>query len=174
MKQMKKGKGIACLIIFAIILSLMGWYAYSVLTSTVKGKGNNIKLGLDLAGGVSITYQVQGKTPTETQMKDTIYKLQQRIENDLGNEASTTEANVFQVGKNRITIEIPGIKDANAILDQLGTPGKLYFITEKDASGNTNYEYDSSTQSYKLDQDRYYRNDTFQLMNRIYRQISYL
>ena len=40
------------------------------------GAMKNIKLGLDLAGGVSITYQVKDKNPTKEEMSDTIYKLQ--------------------------------------------------------------------------------------------------
>ena len=84
----------------------------------------NIKLGLDLAGGVSITYQVKDDNPTEKEMSDTIYKLQKRVEQ------YSTEASVYQEGDDRINIEIPGVTDANAILDELGKPGSLEFRTE--------------------------------------------
>ena len=48
----------------------------------IDGKGavsaSDITLGLDLAGGVSITYQVVGEeTPDDTDMADTIDKLKQ-------------------------------------------------------------------------------------------------
>ena len=36
-----------------------------------------------------------------------------------------TEAEVYQVGDNRISVEIPGVTDANEILAELGTPGTL-------------------------------------------------
>ena len=49
-----------------------------------------------------------------------------------------------------ITVEIPGVKDANALLEELGTPGSIYFIKQTDASGNQNYTYDSSIGNYKL------------------------
>ena len=153
MKKMTKGKGMAVLLCFAVILALLGYYAGTIVQSTLKGEGNNIKLGLDLAGGVSITYQAVGETPTEEQMQDTIYKLQQRIESDLGDENKTTEASVYQVGLDRITVEIPGVKDANALLEELGTPGQLYFIAQTDSEGNTNYSYDSSVGNYALDVD---------------------
>ena len=39
---------------------------------------DDIKLGLDLAGGVSITYQAKEENPSAEDMSDTIYKLQQR------------------------------------------------------------------------------------------------
>ncbi len=141
MKRLKKGQGIAWLIALVAILGLLGYYAALVLTGTVDKNANSLKLGLDLDGGVSITYEALGDTPTSEQMSDTILKLQQRIENDLGEESSTTEANVYQVGDNRITVEIPGVSDANALLEELGTPGTLYFIAEHDADGNTNYTY---------------------------------
>ncbi|MCR5196295.1 MAG: protein translocase subunit SecD [Pseudobutyrivibrio sp.] len=154
MKRLKKGQGIAWLIALLAILGLLGFYAFTVIQGTIKAndsslqlsekkmakyKKDGLKLGLDLDGGVSITYEAVGKKPTDEQMNDTILKLQQRIENDLGEESSTTEANVYRVGDKRITVEIPGVTDANALLEELGTPGTLYFISERDADGNSNY-----------------------------------
>jgi len=114
-------------------------------------KADSLKLGLDLAGGVSITYEAVGDTPTDEQMNDTILKLQQRIENDLGEESSTTEANVYRVGDNRITVEIPGVTDANALLEELGTPGTLYFISQYDADGNPNYTINGYDENGDID-----------------------
>ena len=89
-----------------------------------KGSAKNIELGLDLAGGVSITYEIDEKNPSETDVSDTIYKLQKRVEN------YSTEAEVYKEGSNRITVEIPGVTDANKILEELGKPGDLSFQTE--------------------------------------------
>ena len=139
MKRLKKGQGIAWLVAFIVILGLLGYYAAIVLMGTINKNEDSLKLGLDLDGGVSITYEAVGDTPTDEQMQDTILKLQQRIENDLGEESSTTEANVYRVGDKRITVEIPGVSDANALLEELGTPGTLYFIAQRDNDGNENY-----------------------------------
>lgn len=149
MKRLTKGKSIAWLAGLLVILVGLGYYASTIISGTASGKGNSIKLGLDLNGGVSITYQVVGDTPTAEELNDTITKLQQRIENDLGQE-TTTEANVYPVGDDRITVEIPGVSDANAILEQLGKPGALYFIKQTDDAGNTNYTYDSASGTYRL------------------------
>ncbi len=89
-----------------------------------KGSAKNITLGLDLQGGVSITFQVVGDTPTDKQMSDTIYKIQLRA-----NEYST-ESEVYQEGDNRITVEIPGEDDAEAVLKKLGNPGSLEFVSD--------------------------------------------
>lgn len=131
---MKKNKAIVGLIVFVLILIGLGYTAAFGIGADKSGSASSIKLGLDLAGGVSITYQVVGdELPDKEDMSDTIYKLQQRVEN------YSTEAQVYQEGDDRINIEIPGVSDANAILEELGQPGTLYFIAQTDSAGNQNY-----------------------------------
>jgi SecD/SecF fusion protein len=101
MKRMKKKTGILVLVILAVIIGFLGWYTSGVLTNTIKGNQKGLKLGLDLAGGVSITYEADKAHPSTQDMEDTIQKLQSRIENDLSDKASTTEANVYKIGDNR-------------------------------------------------------------------------
>ena len=133
---MKKNKAIAWLIILILVMGGMGYVCAQGIGESKIGATENIKLGLDLAGGVSITYQVVGdEAPTTEDMGDTIYKLQQRVEN------YSTEAQVYQEGNDRINIEIPGVTDANAVLRELGNPGTLYFIAQTDADGNENYSF---------------------------------
>ena len=122
---MKKKKGVVVFLVMIIAMLLLGYYSYGIVTGTAaKDNEKGIKLGLDLAGGVSITYQVEGdETPSAEDMKDTVYKLQKRVE------TYSTEAEVYQVGDNRISVEIPGVSDANSILEELGTPGTLEFKT---------------------------------------------
>ena len=131
---MKKNRAVISLIVFVLILGLLGYTAVFGVGSDKSGSASGIKLGLDLAGGVSITYQVVGdEKPSDEDMSDTIYKLQQRVEN------YSTEAQVYKEGSDRINIEIPGVSDANAILEELGKPGSLYFIAQTDSEGNQNY-----------------------------------
>ena len=120
---MKKSKGVVIFIAFLAALAGLAYYASIILSSTGVGKDMSIKLGLDLAGGVSITYEAVGDTPTAEEMSDTIYKLQQRVE------GYSTESSVYQEGDDRITVEIPGVSDANEILADLGNPGSLEFQT---------------------------------------------
>lgn len=154
MKRLKKGQGIAWLVVLLACIVGFGYLAFNIVTATVnKDDKYKIRLGLDLAGGVSITYQAVGDKPTDEELNDTVTKLQKRIENELGSESSTTEASVYLVGDDRITVEIPGVTDANALLKELGTPGSIYFIAQTDEDGNQNYEFDSATASYKLNYD---------------------
>ncbi len=120
---MRKGRGILSLVVTAVLIALLAFTTIVGFGSSHTGAARNIKLGLDLAGGVSITYQVVEENPTEEEMSDTIYKLQKRVEQ------YSTESSVYQEGTDRISIEIPGVTDANAILDELGKPGSLEFQT---------------------------------------------
>lgn len=115
-----KGRGLLRLALLLVLVALAGFFGYGYM--------DDIKLGLDLAGGVSITYQAKEENPSAEDMKDTIYKLQQRVQN------YSTEAEVYQEGNDRINIDIPGVSDANAILAELGKPGSLIFM---DSEGTT-------------------------------------
>ena len=131
---MKKSRAIIVLIAMLIALVGIGFVDVFGIDGKGKGSASDINLGLDLAGGVSITYQVVGdEEPDATDMSDTIGKLQKRVEQ------YSTEAIVYQEGVDRINIEIPGVSDANTILQELGRPGTLYFIAETDDAGNANY-----------------------------------
>ncbi len=131
---MKKSKAIVVLLCVLLLLVGAAYVDFFGVDAQGSGSASDIKLGLDLAGGVSITYQVVGEElPSDTDMADTIAKLQKRVE------VYSKEAIVYQEGADRINIEIPGVSDANTILQELGRPGALYFIAETDAAGNANY-----------------------------------
>ncbi len=136
---MKKSKGILTLVLTLVVMAALGYVAVFGIGTEKAGAASEIKQGLDLAGGVSITYQVVGEgKPSAEDMDDTVYKLQKRVE------TYSTEAQVYQEGDDRINIEIPGVSDANTILEDLGRPGALYFISQTDADGNQNYSYTGS------------------------------
>ena len=123
MKVQSKGSAVFKLLLILIATAgfCLGGYYYM----------DKIDLGLDLAGGVSITYEASEENPSSTDMSDTIYKLQKRAE------GYSSEATVYQEGSNRINIDIPGVSDANAILEELGKPGSLIFCTfNYDDDGN--------------------------------------
>ena len=141
---MKKSRGILSLILVAAVIVLLGVTSIFGLNSKGMGSARNIHLGLDLEGGVSITYQAKDDNPSQEDMDDTVYKLQRRVEE------YSTEAQAYQQGDNRISIEIPGVQDANQILEELGQPGNLYFIRQNDSEGNANYTVNSEGTGYEL------------------------
>ena len=158
---MKKGKSWVIILVAIICTGLLGWYSTTVITdtkqkqeATANGESTkdsdyqNIKLGLDLSGGVSITYRIKDDNPSDKDVSDTIAKLEERAE------SYTTEYSVYKSGDDRITVEIPGVDDPNKVLEDLGSPGSLYFISQYDSDGNANYTADSSVQGgYKLNYD---------------------
>ena len=124
---MKKKQGVLVLILTVVLIGLLAFTTAVGFGPTGTGSAKNIKTGLDLSGGVSITYQAKGDDPSQEDMDDTVYKLQKRVED------YSEEAQVYQEGDDRITVEIPGVTDANKILEDLGKPGSLEF---QDESGN--------------------------------------
>ncbi|MDD6481741.1 MAG: protein translocase subunit SecD [Lachnospiraceae bacterium] len=149
---MKKSKGVVIIAVILACLIGLGYFTTTIMSATStsqadtdnKKESEGIKLGLDLSGGVSITYQIVDKNPSKKDIEDTVAKLEERAE------SYSTEYAVYPVGDDRITVEIPGVYDANAVLEDLGSPGSLYFIVQKGADGNDNYTYNSSTGEYEL------------------------
>lgn len=108
--------------VLVILAILAGTYVSVVgVGEKHQGSAQNIKLGLDLAGGVSITYEANESNPSAEDMRDTVYKLQQRVG------VYSTEAEVYQEGSNRINVEIPGVYNAEEVLETLGNPGTIQF-----------------------------------------------
>lgn len=108
--------------VLVILAILAGTYVSVVgVGEKHQGSAQNIKLGLDLAGGVSITYEANESNPSAEDMRDTVYKLQQRFG------VYSTEAEVYQEGSNRINVEIPGVYNAEEVLETLGNPGTIQF-----------------------------------------------
>ena len=131
---MKKSNAIITLLVFLAVLAGVTFIDVKGIDGNGKVAASDITLGLDLAGGVSITYEVVGdEEPSATDLADTKRKLEERVYN------YSNEAQVYLEGNDRINVEIPGVTDANAILEELGNPGTLYFLTQKGSDGNDNY-----------------------------------
>lgn len=136
---MKKAKrnSVLTIIVFIVALALGTFTTVHGLGKEKVGTAKNIILGLDLAGGVSITYEIEEDNPTDQEIKDTISRLQARAD------VYSTDSNVYQEGSNRISIEIPGVSDANQILEDLGKPGALEFLDQE------NYEKFAAGEEYE-------------------------
>jgi preprotein translocase subunit SecD len=90
-----------------------------------------IKLGLDLAGGSSLTYQAQTTDTGESLasgIASAIQVMRQRCDS-----YGLTEANVYSVGDDKITVEIPSVSNPEEAAQMLMATAKLTF---KDAAGN--------------------------------------
>lgn len=126
--KLNKGKSIVLFIVSLILMVAVGLVAGFGVGKTHTGSARNIILGLDLKGGVSVTYKIKDKDFTKEQLKDTVYKLELRVAN------FSTESEVYTEGDDKITVDIPGAYDTQAVLEELGKPGSLMFVTEADSS----------------------------------------
>ena len=122
-----KKKSILGLAAVLISIAVLTYVALVGIGEGNKGSVSGIRLGLDLAGGVSITYQTVEENPSIESMDDTVFKMQKRAEN------YSTEAVVYKEGENRINIDIPNVKDANEVLEGLGKAGSIEFVDESGA-----------------------------------------
>jgi preprotein translocase subunit SecD len=86
---------------------------------------HNINQGLDLRGGVSITYEAIAENPTQEEMNSTVSLLRGRLDRQ-----GHTEAVVTQQGYNRIRVEIPGAENTQEVIDELGQTAQLVFMSE--------------------------------------------
>lgn len=123
-----KVKGIFQILLVLLVTVALGIVAYTGIGAGKRGSAKNIRLGLDLAGGVSVTYEATKENPTAQEMSDTVYKMQKRVENE------STEASVYQEGSNRVTVDVPDVDDPQAVLDKLGKAGSLEFVLLSDAT----------------------------------------
>ena len=137
----KKGMRILGLVLVIVMIAACGFVSWKGVGERHQGSAGNIRLGLDLAGGVSITYQAKGDTPSAEDMSDTVYKLQQRVE------VYSTEAEVYQEGADRISVQIPGVYDAEEVLNNLGNPGSIGFYEMVETADDT--ESETSAESEK-------------------------
>lgn len=119
-----------------LVFGMCGCQKESEAEETVQVTDNDEEKASIQQPGVYITYKVVCEDiPDATDMDDTISKLRKRAEKYSGN------AVVYQSGADGIVVEIPGVDDANAILQELGRRGELYFISETAEDGTVNYSY---------------------------------
>lgn len=121
-----KMKGVFQILLVLIVTAVFGAVAYVGIGENHMGSAKNIRLGLDLAGGVSVTYEATKENPDAQEMSDTVYKMQKRVENE------STEASVYQEGNRRVTVDVPDVEDPQAVLDKLGKAGSLEFVLYTD------------------------------------------
>ena len=151
---MKKSKGVVIIAVILACLIGLGYYTTTIMSMTSKSQAKTdnktesegIKLGLDLSGGVSITYKIVDKNPSKKDLNDTIAKLEERAE------SYSTEYSVYPVGDDRITVEIPlntEKVDAHDVLDQLGQPGQLLFLDSENYTIWQNNQNNGTDDAYE-------------------------
>lgn len=140
------------------IIAISGWLWYSV------SKGESFVLGLDLAGGSSLTYKADTeRLPEEVNVDESIESLRDVIErrvNLFGVREPTVTTQFSRLAQEwRLVVELPGVADVNQAAKLIGETPVLDFRTEKkgakalDASSTmfdfmNNFEVSPLTGSY--------------------------
>ncbi|HLK13424.1 MAG TPA: protein translocase subunit SecD [Fimbriimonadaceae bacterium] len=130
------------------------------------------KYGLDVKGGVRLTYLVKptprsdGKTPA---MEDVLAKVSLILQNRISSVTGVAEGNVVVKGLDQVIVEIPGYGDSEKAREQIGTSASLrgYWAknvtTEKltrhyavgstsdtDAAGNPSVSFTTTVGSHEI------------------------
>ena len=144
----KRTMAIISLSVALIVTLLVGWLSLKGMPLDSRGlyrllpwvpsPGNwpeSVSLGLDLKGGVYVEYeaslsqeQIDGGADYASLMNATQKVMVERL-----SDKGFAEATVTQIGNTGIRVEIPDVKDPQAVLDLIGTPAKLEF---EDPEGN--------------------------------------
>jgi SecD/SecF fusion protein len=104
-----------------ILLLVLGLAAASAFVLVTK----ETKLGLDLQGGVALTYEAQptrGEQLTPDSITRAIDTMRKRVDN-LG----VAEPEIQRLGNNQIDVALPGADDVREAVQQVGTTAQLYF-----------------------------------------------
>lgn len=123
MKRKQKSTWTLVVLIVAIIgICIMAYFA---LQNVDKGQG--IKLGLDLQGGVDIVYEPQLEdNMSDEEVSASMQAAQALIQTRLDRNGYT-EAEVSIEGGRRLRVDIPGVEDPQKAINEIGAAGMLYF-----------------------------------------------
>ncbi|HLE16755.1 MAG TPA: hypothetical protein VI728_00555, partial [Syntrophales bacterium] len=103
-------------------------------------KSLDLVLGLDLAGGSHLVFEADVSKLPQDKRSDAIASLRNVIErrvNFFGVSEPNVQASSFE-GKERIIVELPGVKDTNTAKDIIGKTAELVFAEVEGASDSAN------------------------------------
>lgn len=123
-----KLKSIITFILVLVVVAGSGAIAYMGIGEDNVLGIENIRLGLDLQGGVNIVYEAAIENPTAEDMKAAQAMIQNRLDKE-----NYTEAETSIEGENRIRVDIPGVDDPQKAINEIAATAMLGFY---DAEGN--------------------------------------
>ena len=112
----------AILVLVAILLGVFAWQAFPI--------GQKTHLGLDLQGGLSVILQAQptASNPVDSSKMDQAVK----IITDRVNKLGAAEPEIQRQGTDKISVQLPGIKNPDQALAIIGKTAVLEFFDVKD------------------------------------------
>lgn len=144
------------LTVIVIIAVVLGGYVSIFGLGSVKNIKDSLTYGLDIDGGVYVVMQANTGNQTGSKLKTTMEQTKQVLAKRV-NAMGVSEATVNVEGKNRLRIEMPGVKDAQTAIKKIGQTAKLKFtladgteyLTGSDVK-TASAEADSENGGYKI------------------------
>ncbi|MBR6701199.1 MAG: protein translocase subunit SecD [Firmicutes bacterium] len=125
-------KVVSVLMVVVIALGLyVSMFGINIGSLEVPNAKDNVKLGLDLAGGAYVV--LEAETDAEGEDLDKLMEQTQAVIESRVNEMGLSEPTVTVESGNRIRVELPAAQDAQAALEAIGKTAQLEFV---DAWGN--------------------------------------
>lgn len=123
----KLRKVLASLVIVAV---LFGWYVTIFGIGGINSVKDAMKFGLDINGGVYVVLEADSKDIKGLSDEELTNVMEQTraVLNNRVNAMGISEATVSLEGKDRLRVEMPGVKDAQEAIDQIGKTAQLRFL----------------------------------------------
>lgn len=91
--------------------------------------------GLDVVGGIRLTYEMANLTPEQQQTKSQIQtNLQRILVNRASNALGVAEPNVYKKGTDQLVVELPGFTDLDEAKQTISTTAKIQLYHAKTVS----------------------------------------
>lgn len=113
--------------ILILIVLALGWYGMIKGIGPIKPLSESMQMGLDIKGGAYVVMEAQdvGKYSSE-ELRDLMEQTQAVITRRV-DAMGIANPNVTIEGTKRIRVEMPGVKDADDALEQIGKTAQLKF-----------------------------------------------
>lgn len=108
------------------VLIVFSWYVTIFGVGPLKPLKDEMKLGLDLSGGVYVVMEAKTDA-TGTDLRKMMEQTQAIIENRV-NQMGMSEPVVTIEGDNRIRVELPGADNVDEAIQQIGKTAQLQFV----------------------------------------------
>lgn len=108
------------------VLIVFSWYVTIFGVGPLKPLKDEMKLGLDLSGGVYVVMEAKSDA-TGTELRKMMEQTQAIIENRV-NQMGLSEPVVTIEGDNRIRVELPGADNVDEAIKQIGKTAQLQFV----------------------------------------------
>ncbi len=115
--------------VLTIVALAFGWYVSLFGIGKTSSVKDALKYGLDINGGVYVVMEAQTDELklSDAEEKELMEQTRAVLDNRV-NELGVAESSVTIEGRNRLRVEIPGVKDADEAVKAIGTTAKLTFI----------------------------------------------